>query len=109
MATFVSDWSKWNTWLTGGIPTDIPGNGGAECVEFLSGKQRIIETVIWTIFLSFLAVLGWRIKQNPTVEVDHARVPSRTGRRVIITLMGLIFGIEIGFKLASNQVLVFSL
>jgi len=103
--TFTSDWSKWKVWLTGGIPMHIPGNGGPECVEFLTTKQRVVETVVWTLILSCLAVTGWRNKHSPTVEVNHARVPSRTGRRVIITTMGLIFGIEIGFKLASNQVI----
>jgi len=102
---YTSNWSEASSWLSSGIPMDIPGNGGPECTGYHSPTQRLVETVVWTIILSSLALVGWRIKQSPTIAVTGCRMPGRTGRDVILTIMGLVFGIEIGFKLASNQVI----
>jgi len=101
----VSNWSEASSWIAGGIPFDIPGNGGAECVSFSTPTQRLVETMFWSTVALMVAWIGWRAKSPPTVQVDYSRVPSRTGRRVILAIFGLVFGIEIGYKLAGNQVI----
>lgn len=100
-----SDWSQVRHWLAGGVPVNIPGNGGDSCVNFLPFRQRVLETLLWSSATLILAFLGWMIKSPVTIKVDYNRMPSRTGRRVILAIFGLVYGIEIGYKLSGNQVI----
>jgi len=90
-------------WLAGGVPFHIPGNGGPECVLFLTVGQRIMETMIFSLgsFLLFL----WSYKSLSPVQNLEAHMLDRTGKKTLLGLFGLVFGMEIGFKLATKQLI----
>ncbi|XP_043250201.1 transmembrane protein 164 [Colletes gigas] len=89
-------------WAYDGVNASIPRNSGPECAYYLSPKRRIIETSLVSIFIISLLVWGYkRIRLPPRVSyVDHDRV----GRRVLLIIMSLVLGMELGFKLTSRTV-----
>lgn len=88
----------------GGVDFSLPGNGGTECVAFLSLKQRIIETITYELLT---AVVLWNVRKRLSVpeELQPSREGSGLGKRLLLVLLCLTFGIEIGFKLATRQVI----
>merc|ERR1712179_489969 len=88
-------------WRYSGVPFHIPGNGGPGCVSFLSVGQRVQETFIYTCVCLSLTYYSLRHMRPVT---PHP-VPYSSGRSCFLAFYGLMFGVEIGFKLASNQVI----
>jgi len=90
-------------WLVGGVPFHIPGNGGPECVEFLGVGQRLLETIGFSVGSIILLVWSWS-SLSPIQNMD-AHVNDRTGKKGLLGIFGLVFGMEIGFKLATRQLI----
>lgn len=90
-------------WLAGGVQFHIPGNGGPGCVQFLSAGQRMAETVVFSLGSIFL--LLWSYRALSPVQNMDAHVLDRTGKKSLLGLFGMVFGIEIGFKLATKQLI----
>lgn len=90
-------------WLSGGVPFHIPGNGGPACVEFLTTGQRVVETIFFTLISVLLFIWAYR-SLSPVASID-AHVLDRTGKKGLLGLFGLVFGMEIGFKLATRQLI----
>ena len=90
--------------LYGGVDFTLPGNGGKECVEYLTLKQRIIETVVYELFTVFVfyKILG---KVSMPKELPVSREGNGAGKRFLLVLLCVVFGIEIGFKFATKQVI----
>ena len=90
--------------LYGGVDFTLPGNGGKECVEYLTLKQRIVETVVYELFTIFVFynILG---KVSMPKELAVYRDGTGAGKRFLLVLLCLVFGIEIGFKFATKQVI----
>ena len=90
--------------LYGGVDFSLPGNGGWECVEFLTSKQRLIETVVYETFTLFVF---WKMLGRVSIprELPAYREGTGVGKRLLLVLLCLIFGIEIGFKFATKQVI----
>ena len=88
--------------LYGGIRPDVPGHGGEVCANYLSSRTMILETLLSTFMMVTVGVFGWKTYTMPKV------FPSRddyTGKRFLLAALCLIFGIEIGYKICSRQVL----
>lgn len=90
-------------WLSGGVPFDIPGNGGPDCVQFLSPYQRLVETMVFSL-LSLMLFL-WSYKSLSSIQIITAQMRDRTGKKTLLGLFGIVFGMEIGFKLATRQLI----
>lgn len=88
--------------LYGGIRPDIPGHGGAQCAAYLSKPTMILETVLSTSIMTFVGVLGYYTYTMPRV-VPAKR--SSTFNTFLLVLLCVVFGVEIGYKLSSRQVL----
>lgn len=90
--------------LYGGVDFSLPGNGGWECVEFLTSKQRVIETVVYETFTLFVF---WKMLGHVSIprELPAYREGTGVAKRLLLVLLCLIFGIEIGFKFATKQVI----
>jgi len=90
-------------WAYDGVNSSIPRNVGPECTNYLSLKRRIIETLFISIFIIFCIVWGFKRitwpKKLPCVGHD------RVGRRVLLIMMSLVLGMEIGFKFTSRTVI----
>lgn len=90
--------------LYGGVDFTLPGNGGKECTEFLPLGQRVVETVVYELFtiLVFWKMLG---KVSVPEDLPAYREGSGVGKRLLLVVHCLVFGIEIGFKFATKQVI----
>lgn len=92
-------------WTYEGVNSSIPRNQGPECAYYLSTKRKIIETFFVSLFIIFC--LSWGLKRMKLPK----RVPyvnqDRTGKHVLLVLMSLVLGMEIGFKLTSRTFIYF--
>lgn len=90
-------------WAYDGINSSIPRNVGPECANYLSLKRRIIETLFISVFI--ISCIVWGLK--------HVTLPKKVayvnqdcvGRRVLLIIMSLVLGMEIGFKFTSRTVI----
>lgn len=99
--------SWWNTTqvldvLYGGIKPDIPGHGGKECAAYLSKNIMILETVISTVMMVTVGCFGWYTYTMPTLFPTNRK--SRA-KQLLLVVLCLVFGIEVGFKICSRQML----
>ena len=90
--------------LYGGVDFSLPGNGGRECADYLTSEQRIVETAVYELFTVFVF---WKMLDKVSIprELPAYREGSGVGKRLLLVLLCLIFGIEIGFKFATKQVI----
>lgn len=91
-------------WTYNGVDFSLDGNGGPECAEYLSWNQIIIETICITAFSSILEVYyPWKksvCNYKPNLELRE-----RFGRKLLLAALCLIWGIEIGYKLSTRQLI----
>ena len=88
----------------GGVDFSLAGNGGKECVAFLTLKQRFIETSLYEVFT---AAVFWSVRKKLSIpdELPPSRKTSGLGKSLLLILLCITFGIEIGFKLATRQLI----
>ncbi|NXQ10894.1 TM164 protein, partial [Peucedramus taeniatus] len=98
-------------WMYGGVDPSFAGNGGPECAAFLSGQQRLLESLV---FLSVgtveILVSLWKLRQRHAQELENLLQQPQTkqeslGKNVLLVLLCLIFGLEVGFKFATRTVI----
>uniref|UniRef100_A0A1B6LH00 Transmembrane protein 164 n=1 Tax=Graphocephala atropunctata TaxID=36148 RepID=A0A1B6LH00_9HEMI len=90
-------------WAYTGVNITVGGNGGPECTAYLSMTKRILET-IFVICLT-APLLKWGLRNLSPIMVVQERPVDPFGKRLLLVLMTLIFGIEIGFKFSSKTVI----
>ncbi|TPP65563.1 Transmembrane protein [Fasciola gigantica] len=90
-------------WAYIGVNTSVPAAGGIECTGYLPLKRRIYETLLITSVFSYFAFWSWRKLLLPSGVCS--RQPSPSLIRTLLFLHSFIFGIEIGFKLASQSLI----
>lgn len=93
-----------------GVNHAIPGNGGTACYDFLSPKQRLLDTSVFTLFALF--VILPRVFKTISLPSDQEvlslcrKKTSRSvtsWRRWFLIALCLVFGIEIGFKIIRQS------
>jgi len=106
-ATSGSVWQNWLSWTYAGVDPKLPGNGGPECLEFISPSQKLIETTFYVMIAVFAIIYAWpRLNVSDCKRVSiHAAAVDSVGRRVMLLIMCTTFGVEIGFKLATRQLI----
>ncbi|XP_063359067.1 transmembrane protein 164 [Cydia amplana] len=90
-------------WAYSGANRAVPRNVGPECAYFLSYNRQIIETIIVTALCSYILV-----KTYPKLVLPHDETyikSDRGGKRLLVILLALLWGMEIGFKFASRTVI----
>ncbi|KXJ09724.1 transmembrane protein 164 [Exaiptasia diaphana] len=97
-------WSYISDITYGGVNHSLPGNGGRECVEFLPPWQRLTETICYVAF-AFLIFLRTLPKCRIPDKLPCYRVGTDFGKRFLLILLCLVFGIEVGFKVVTRQVI----
>jgi len=81
----------------GGIDFQMSGNGGEGCVSYLIPFRRFLETFI-AIAFSFLCInIGYTRLTIPSQSIVSRK--DRGGKRILLILLCLVFGIEIGLYL----------
>ncbi|XP_071476046.1 transmembrane protein 164-like [Diadema antillarum] len=93
-------------WLYGGVDPTIAGNGGQDCVDFLTRRQRVVESSIFVLLCSLEVWLSWRwLKEVPDYTAESKSQAECFGKRFLLVVLCLTFGIEVGFKLANKTVI----
>lgn len=86
--------------LYGGIIR--PGHGGVKCAAYLSSETKITETCISTVIIMMWLIYGIKrttLPSQPPPESVHL------WKKPLLALLSVIFGLEIGYKITSGQLL----
>ena len=95
-------WEYLSDVLYGGVNPNIPGHGGPECAAFLSSKNKIFDTVVSTCMMITAGTFAYF---TYTMPKRFPKTDDYTSKRLMLTLLCLIFGLEVGYKVCSRQVL----
>ncbi|XP_076064555.1 transmembrane protein 164 isoform X2 [Oratosquilla oratoria] len=90
-------------WSYGGVDGTIPGNGGPTCAGFLSIQRRLVETFFGCALSLTYFFWGYAYITYPT-SYRFVR-KDRGGKRLLLVLMSLTLGIEVGYKFATKQLI----
>ena len=110
MATTMGLWWKFRDWAIGGIDFEVEGNGGLSCRDHVGFNRRVCETLLG-IGLP-LCLFLWNRTQNTEQERQKKELHSSHSRNyysplriALLVSMTFVFGIEVGFKFASKQLI----
>lgn len=92
-------------WAYDGVNSSIPRNVGPGCANYLTLKRRIIETFFTSVFIVSCIVWGLKRITLPKLAKEAYISQDRVGRRVLLIVMSLVLGMEIGFKFTSRTVI----
>ena len=103
-ATQQHDETRWTIfdWAYIGVDHSLPGNGGQDCVDFIPLWQRVLESGLACVFAAFTINYAYKHVRLP-VRIPPIERSDRCGKRVLLVVMCLTFGIELGFKFATRQ------
>jgi len=91
-------------WTYSGVDFSLYGNGGPECIGYLSPTWLAVETLIVLVISgTFELYYPWYksvCNYKPNLELRE-----RFGRKLLLAALCLIWGIEIGFKLSTRQLI----
>jgi hypothetical protein len=91
-------------WAYSGVNASMPSNGGPECAAFLSSSRRLIETAITLAFAVICILWGYR-NLSVIPQICSCSQKDDAGKRVLLVITSLMWGMEIGFKCASRTVI----
>jgi len=96
-------------WTYAGVDCNLPGNCGDACVYFIPTLQKILESSFIIPICILEMVWGWRRIQErvPEKAIPESLQRSRdpTFKTVLLISMCVCFGMEMGYKMASNQMI----
>ena len=95
--------------LWGGITYDEVVQGGPICVESSSKTQRVIESIIACGIAVYILHKVWPRISADISSSGHKQSPHVYSQnftaRALLCIFGIIFGIEVGFKLATRSLI----
>ncbi|XP_017866624.1 PREDICTED: transmembrane protein 164 [Drosophila arizonae] len=96
------DWD----WAVGGITDEIPRTTGPECINYMTDRRRWTETALLSVVFIYIMHGSWKrlapIRLPPAHEIQK---PHSAMRLLLLISMSVIFGIEMGFKLAGGSMI----
>ena len=92
-----------NNYLYGGVNFSLVGNGGEECKSYLSTPRIYAETALYTTLAIVWIVYGYVYCRLPASS-DHQQA-NIVGQQWLQAIFCLIFGVEIGYKICTQQLL----
>ncbi|XP_070173919.1 transmembrane protein 164-like isoform X2 [Littorina saxatilis] len=100
-----SYWYDLFSWAYAGVDFTLPGNGGSECVNFLSPQQRLVESGLASLLAFFICYKAYPRLTLPATKLKSLTEGEAAGKRLLLVLMCLTWGCELGFKLATRQMI----
>lgn len=95
----------WADWAVGGVNKSIPHYAGPICAGYLNITWRFIETILVLIFAIWLFQLSKKKVCVPPIVIPSASIirnHQERGRMVLLVLLCLVWGMEIGYKFSSR-------
>lgn len=104
------------SWTYSGVDFDLPGTGGSECTNYLPNVQKIAETLIVAIIILIQMQLSFpRLSlrsynengfgDNCPSEKRKTNTSKGSFKSFFLIALCITFGVEIGYKLASRQLI----
>lgn len=90
-------------WAYGGANKTVARNAGPECEQYLNPKWRFFETVIVLVFA--VVLFKWSYKKITLPPSESYTRKDTKGRQLLLVLMCIIWGMEIGYKFSSRTVI----
>lgn len=90
-------------WAYSGVNKTVPRNAGPECANFMFPLWRKIETCL--VIALGIGLFKWSLTRLSVVKTGAYVRRDRAGRRTLLVLMSLIWGMEIGYKFSSSTVI----
>ena len=100
-----------DNFLYGGIDFSVPGEGGPDCRDFLPPHQRLAESLVFGLASLLVIRQSWRTVR---LEINNNQASDGGGgedrqyravRQVLLLLLAITFGLDLGFKLSTGQAL----
>lgn len=89
--------------LFGGVNFTIEGEGGPDCVSFLSESHRFIESLA---FISINgAILVWAARKVSLPQKEISKVKTQTAEQILFVTLLTVFLLEVSYKMLSRQLL----
>ena len=88
--------------MYGGIKPKIPGHGGAKCIAYLSRSLMVTDTAIASVMMVIVLIYACKTYTLPQVIKDDG---NPRFKRLLLVLIAVLFGIELGYKICSRQML----
>ncbi|XP_014673878.1 PREDICTED: transmembrane protein 164-like [Priapulus caudatus] len=98
-----------------GVDPTFPGNGGLDCMQFSGPKQRVIEVLCGTSLGVYEICYAYKCLQKRQDNIkalvakdkarNHLNRHDITLKKMLLVVMCLAFGIELGFKFATKQLI----
>jgi hypothetical protein len=103
---FLDVWTK-------GIDWGLPGNGGPDCLTYLSAHRQIMEFFAGLFISLMAAFIGYRLHTQPSqIRISHDVDKLKSMKKwsdTLCVLMSITYLLEIGYKVFTNQaVFIFS-
>lgn len=95
-------------WILHGVDTDaFPHLGGPKCVNHISNQQKILESLVVLLISVAEMTYGFaNINSRPTLRIyKPSEEQDSLIRKPILMILGFVFGIEIGIKVATFTVI----
>lgn len=90
--------------FVGGVDFNLPGNGGANCAAYLSLKRRVFETLGYVLFNCVVFFWAKRKCKLPP-HLPRFKQKDHFWKTILLVLLCLVFGIELGYKLSTKQLI----
>jgi len=108
--TEITFWNKWYDWSVSGVDFNYEGNGGIECRDHVSFNRRVNETLLgmgvpslaYILYLIYSTFATTSRPQKQTYLPQH-RTQYSPLRMLLLVSLSFCFGIEVGYKFASKQ------
>ncbi|CAI4224017.1 unnamed protein product [Auanema sp. JU1783] len=89
--------SVWWDLAISGVNHSIIGNGGDDCLNYVPGWQRTLETLLFVPLAIWMATISF-----PHLDCSFTHRPRDYSRYTVLTIYSLIFGAELAFKMISK-------
>ena len=83
--------------LYGGVNFNIEGEGGPDCVDFLTESQRWTETLLLCFVNGAILVWAGRNVTLPQQEISNIKIKTQKDERVLFFILLTVFLLEVRY------------
>ena len=88
--------------LFGGVNFTIEGEGGPDCVGFLSESHRLIETLAFVTINGVVLLWAARKVSLPQQEISNVKIKSQTSEKLLFVILLTVFLLEVRYTILKS-------